>query len=95
MISAFDRTLKLGLLLSVLDWLTFNVVFLIVHHFEFLPFKNLGGDSLMHVLIANIAYIIALQFVSISLHDRQSQPARVLSNTSRTSVMFIMIYTSL
>lgn len=94
MISAFDRTLKLGLLLSVLDWLTFNVVFLIVHYFEFLPFKNLGGDFLMHVLIANIAYIIALQFVSISLHHRQSQPARVLSNTSRTSVMFIIIYTS-
>ena len=28
MISAFDKTFKLGILLSVIDWLTFNVVFL-------------------------------------------------------------------
>lgn len=29
MISAFDKTFKLGILLSVIDWLTFNVVFLL------------------------------------------------------------------
>lgn len=94
MISAFDRTFKLGLLLSVLDWLTFNVVFLFAHYFKFIPFLNMGEDFMVHLLTANIAYVIALQFVTISLHHRQSQPARVLSNTSRTSAMFIILYTS-
>ena len=27
MTSAFDRTFKLGILLSIIDWLTFNIVF--------------------------------------------------------------------
>lgn len=94
MISAFDRTFKLGLLLSVLDWLTFNVVFILVHYLQVAPYFCLEEDFLTHFLTANISYIIALQFVTISLHHRQSQPAKVLNNTSRTSAMFIVLYTS-
>lgn len=29
MVSAFDKTFKLGVLLSFIDWFTFNVVFLL------------------------------------------------------------------
>lgn len=53
------------------------------------------GYFFTYFLVANIAYVIALQFVTISLHHRWSQPARVLNNTSRTSLMFIVLYTSL
>lgn len=53
------------------------------------------GHFFTYFLVANIAYVIALQFVTISLHHRWSQPARVLNNTSRTSLMFIVLYTSL
>lgn len=94
MISAFDRTFKQGLLLSVLDWLTFNVVFVLIHYLRFAPYFSLGENFITHFLVANISYVIALQFVTISLHHRQSQPAKVLNNTSRTSAMFIVLYTS-
>ncbi len=95
MISAFDRTFKLGLQLSVIDWLTFNVVFLLSHYFKLIPPFDTEGSFLTHLTVANIAYVIALQFVTISLHHRQSQPAKVLNNTSRTSVLFIVLYTSI
>ena len=92
--SAFDRTFKLGLLLSVIDWLTFNVVFILMHYSSLIPCLSVDDDFNTHVLFANIAYIIALQFVTISLHHRQSQPAKVLTNTSRTSVLFVILYAS-
>ena len=94
MISAFDRTFKLGVLLSVIDWLTFNIVFLSSYYASWLPFLDWNGHFATCMCAANAAYIIALQFVTISLHHRQAQPAKVLSNTSRTSVMFIVLYTS-
>ena len=94
MISAFDRTFKLGVLLSVIDWLTFNIVFLSSYYASWLPFLDWHGHFATCMCAANAAYIIALQFVTISLHHRQAQPAKVLSNTSRTSVMFIVLYTS-
>lgn len=53
------------------------------------------GHFFTYFLVANIAYVISLQFVTISLHHRWSQPARVFNNTSRTSLMFIVLYTSL
>lgn len=92
MISAFDKTFKLGILLSVIDWLTFNVVFLLFALFIKLYACN---DFFVDVLFANIAYLVALQIVTISLHHRQSQPAKVLSNTSRTSVIFIVVYAAI
>ena len=95
MISASDRTFKLGVLLSVIDWLTFNIVFLLSYTLNWFPWLDWNGHFATYMLAANVAYIIALQFVTISLHHRQSQPAKVLSNTSRTSVFFIVIYTSL
>lgn len=95
MISAFDRTYKLGTLVSVIDWLTFNVVFLLSYHLNWFPRLDWNGHFSTYFITANLAYIIALQFVSISLHHRWAQPARVLNNTSRTSVIFIILYTSL
>lgn len=92
MISATDRTFKLGLLLSVIDWLTFNVIFLLNSAFDYFLFSYGNGEFMIRLLIAEFSYIIALQFVTISLHHRLSQPANVLKNTSRTSVIFIVIY---
>ena len=94
MISAFDRTFKLGVLLSAIDWLMFNIVFWPSYYLNWFPRLNMDENFGTYLLIANIAYIIALQFVTISLHHRQSQPAKVLNNTSRTSLIFIVIYTS-
>ncbi len=89
MISAFDKTFKLGVLLSVIDWFTFNVVFVL---FSLLGWLGKSEEFAVGLLVANIAYLIALQIVTISLHHRQAQPAKVLSNTSRTSVIFIVLY---
>lgn len=93
MISAFDRTYKLGLILSVIDWLTFNIVFFL--YMCLFPQLDRNGQTYTYFITANVAYLIVQQFVTISLHHRWSQPANVLSNTSRTAVMFIILYTSL
>ena len=95
MISASDRTFKLGVLVSVIDWLTFNIVFLLTYYCGCFPYFGWGDSFGTYLLVANIAYVIALQFVQVSFHHRQSQPAKVLNNTSRTSVMFIVLYTSI
>lgn len=92
MVSAFDRTYKLGVLLSVIDWLTFNVIFILGYYLKWCPFFEWNKDFMTYLTVANISYVIALQFINISLHHRQSQPSMVLSNTSRTSVMFVMFY---
>lgn len=92
MISAFDKTFKLGVFLSVIDGLTFNVVFIL---FSLLAGFGESNEFVADLLIANLSYFIALQIVTISLHHRQAQPAKVLSNTSRTSAIFIVLYTSI
>lgn len=92
MVSAFDKTFKLGVLLSFIDWFTFNVVFLLYSLYIGL---NTSNDFFVDILISNIAYFIALQIVTISLHHRQAQPAKVLSNTSRTSAIFIVLYAAI
>lgn len=92
MIFAFDKTFKLGVFLSVIDWFTFNVVFVL---FSLLIWPESSEEFAVDLLIANIAYLIALQIVTISLHHRQAQPAKVLSNTSRTSAIFIVLYTAI
>lgn len=92
MISAFDKTFKLGVFLSVIDWFTFNVVFVL---FSLLVWPENSEEFVVDLLISNIAYLIALQIVTISLHHRQAQPAKVLSNTSRTSSIFIVLYTAI
>lgn len=92
MISAFDKTFKLGVFLSVIDWFTFNVVFVL---FSLLVWPENSEEFVVDLLISNIAYLIALQIVTISLHHRQAQPAKVLSNTSRTSAIFIVLYTAI
>ena len=94
MISTLDRTIKLGILLSVIDWLTFNVVFLLSFHLDWFPLSDWKEHFTTYLVTANIAYAIALQAVTISLHHRMSQTAKVLRNTSRTSLIFIILYTS-
>lgn len=94
MISAFDRTFKLGVLLSVIDWLTFNVVFVLSFLIPWFPFAGSRAEFFTDLLISNISYIVALQIVTISLHHRSSQPAKVLSNTSRTSLISVILYTA-
>lgn len=92
--SASDKMFKLGLMLNVLDWFTFNVViFAMSFLIRPLVSGNLGLPN-FNLLIANIAYVIALQVFPISLQSRHSIPADVLSNTSRTSVLFIILYIS-
>lgn len=93
--SASDRTFKLGLILSVLDWLTLNAILLILYFVACLSSSGNVGFPVFNMLMANISYVLALQIVSISLHHRHSMPADVLSNTSRTSFYFIVFYTSL
>lgn len=65
MISAFDKTFKLGILLSVIDWLTFNVVFLL---FTLFLGADTSGEFVADLLMANVSYVVALQIVTISLH---------------------------
>ena len=94
MASAFDRTFKLDILLSVIDWLTFNIVFLLSYILGWFPYLEWEEHFATYIIIANVAYIIALQAITISLHHRLSPSARVLKNTSRTSLAFIILYTS-
>ncbi|MGN1376384.1 MAG: undecaprenyl-phosphate glucose phosphotransferase [Prevotella sp.] len=90
--AAFDRTFKISICLQFIDLIIFNVIFFLNMIFDHYLFPNCFGCFLDNLLASNAAYIIALQFVSISLHHRMSQPARVLRNTSRTSFIFILLY---
>ena len=94
MIPTLNRTIKLGVLLSVIDWLTFNIVFLLSYHLDWFTLFDRGEHFTTHLITANVAYVISLHAVTISLHHRMSQPASVLRNTSRTSLIFIILYTS-
>lgn len=90
-----DRKFKLGILLSVIDLLTFNVIFVLNIIFDMYVFPVSSENIFKIFLISNLSYIIALQFVAISLHHRMSQPANVLRNTSRTSIIFILLYAAI
>lgn len=91
MYSAFDKTFKLGLMLSVIDWLTFNVVLITCCMLHIWPFYYDGSQLLRDILISNIAYLLAQQMVRISLHHHQIQPAVVFSNASRTAVIYAVL----
>jgi len=95
MASAVDRRFKLSVLLSVIDLLTFNVIFFLNVVFDLYVFPESVEDIYSNLLISNASYFIALQFVTISLHHRMSQPASVLKNTSRTSVIFMLLYAAI
>lgn len=95
MASAVDRTFKLSILLSVIDLLTFNIIFFLNIAIDLHVFPEYIGNIYTNLLISNISYIIALSFVTISLHHNMSQPANVLRNTSRTSVMFVVLYAAI
>ncbi len=90
--STSGKTFKIGIIISVIDWLTFNVIFLLCHYLFDFNYTNIGDNDIYNLIIANISYIIALYFTPISLHHRHLQPAKVFSNTSRTSVIFIILY---
>ena len=90
--AAFDRTFKISIWLQLIDLLIFNVIFFLNLAFDHYLFPSSFARLSENLLASNAAYILALQFVSISLHHRMSQPARVLRNTSRTSFIFILLY---
>lgn len=91
MYSAFDKTFKLGVLLSVIDWLTFNVVLITCCVMHVWPFYHDGTQLTRDIIISNIAYLIAQQIVRISLHHHTIQPAVVFSNSSRTAVIYAVL----
>jgi len=91
MYSAFDKAFKLDLMLSVIDWLTFNVVLISCSLMHIWPFYYGGTQFVRDVIISNIAYLLAQQIVKISLHHRYSQPATVFNNSSRTAVIYAVL----
>ncbi len=98
MTSTTSKTFRLGIIISIIDWLTFNVVFLLGTYLFKFPYLYASGSKAIYiynVILANLSYIIALQCVEISLHHKNLQPAKVLSNTSRTSTIFIVLYAAL
>lgn len=95
MTSATDKTYKTSLLLSIADLLTFNIIFTLNIIFGWYLFAGAHESTLTKFVFSNIAYIIALQYISISLHHRMSQPADIFKNTSRTSLIFIIVYTAM
>lgn len=95
MTSATDKTYKTSLLLSIADLLTFNIIFTLSIIFDWYLFAGAHESTLTKSVFSNIAYIIALQYISISLHHRMSQPADIFKNTSRTSLIFIIVYTAM
>lgn len=95
MTSATDKTYKTSLLLSIADLLTFNIIFTLNIIFGWYLFAGAHESTITKFAFSNIAYIIALQYISISLHHRMSQPADIFKNTSRTSLIFIIVYAAM
>jgi len=91
MSSAFDKTFKLDVFLSIIDWLTFNIVLLSCCLMHVWPFYYGNSQFTRDVIISNLAYLIAQQMVSITLHHRRSQMATVLSNSSRTALLYAIL----
>lgn len=92
---AADRNFRLGMILSVIDLLTFNIIYFFNRFFALSIFPEDRGNIVVSLLLSNLAYIISLQYVNISLHHRMSKPANVLNNTSRTSALFMVIYAAM
>lgn len=91
MSSAFDKTYKLDILLSAIDWLTFNVVLFACYFMHIWPFYTSGVQFTTDIIISNISYLVAQQLVTITLHHRASQTATVLSNSSRTAMLYAIL----
>ncbi len=95
MAPATYKTFKLGVILSVIDWLVFNAVFILGVCALNLPFFERGDNEMANILLANLAYVIALLICPIRLHHRNMQSANVMRNTSRTAVIFAVFYNAL
>lgn len=93
--SAFDKTIKLDLILSAIDWLTFNVVLITCSLLHVWPFYSYDTQFLKDIIVSNVAYLIAQQIVQITLHHRLSQPATVFSNASRTAIFYTILNAAL
>lgn len=89
--SAFDKTFKLDVALSIIDWLTFNIVLISCCLMHVWPFYYDNLQLSRDVIISNLAYLLAQQIVSITLHHWQSQPSTVLRNASRTATIYTIL----
>lgn len=93
--SGSDKMLKLDILLSVIDWLTFNAVLILCCLLHIWPFYHDSTQFLADLAVSNMAYIVALQFFMITLHHRKAQPATILNNTSRTALTYAVLNAAL
>lgn len=93
--SSFNSSLKLDILVSLIDVVAFNIGLFICFHLGIWPTG--GNDELLlfRWSAANISYIMSLCFIFITLHHRLRQPFTVLNNTYRTSLLFIVLYAAI
>lgn len=90
-----DKNFKLEFVLYLADVIIFNVACLSRYGFGLLYVPDYGDNGIPDFFILNTAYITALCFVGISLHRRMSLPANIIRNTTRTTLLFIILYSSL
>lgn len=87
-----NSSLKLDIIVFLIDVLAFNTGLLIC---SYLGIWTTNVDiklMLLRLSLANVSYFLSLSFIFITLHHRLKQPAKVLSNTFRTSLLFIVLF---
>lgn len=90
--SYLNSSRKLDILVLFVDVLAFNIGLLIC---SYLGIWTMHADSklmLFRLFAANCSYMLALCVFFIALHHRLNQPATVLNNTFRTSLLFSILF---
>lgn len=91
-----QKKLKLFSVVLLTDIIAFNLMLLFCYVVGWWPIMVENKTTLMmDWVLANIAYLLTLYFVPISLHKRMSAPFHVIKKAAYTSIAFIIIYTAI
>lgn len=86
---AYNEGLRMEVFVGVIDWLTFNVVLLIIRLWG-IWLTGWGADTATQWVVLNVSYIIGRTVVHITLHHRWSSIATILRNTCGATVLTIL-----
>lgn len=90
-----NRHARIGVILMVIDWLTFNAAFWVCGLLWVWPYTHDTDQFLRLYLVGNVSYLIAQQFISITLHQWRSRLATVLRNSFNTTLLYVVLNNSI
>lgn len=95
--SAYNKTYFIQACVQLVDMISINVCYFVYLFMdEWLNYDPIFFNApKRYWLLMNVAYLIAINCITITLHRRASNPETVLHNVLRTIVLFIVIFVAL